>query len=639
MNRTIGTLTVSVAAVCLTTAASPALTPSPVLPQQSDRPHTLLSEQEPLSYERKLRLPQLGVDLRLIKNVDPATGDVTGAALDSAGAPVDFEALLRREANLRNITPGGKFAPELSRAFETAPQATLPVVLWLAYDADAIDAAAARNAEALNEESSAADLDTAEAATTAFALASVESTNAAALSALNALGIDVRYVSTTAPAIFVDASQAESLAIEGLAEVDTLYLESFDEQDTNNSAAGTHRATQTFNSGWRGAGVRVAVLENNGIDPNCPHLNVAGWFNAGNPNPDDHVHGTAGCLASRLASRRGHAPDVTLFSANAASYSDTNITQAADWIIGQNISVTNMSYGGANNGNLQYKDRYFDYQSRTFQDSYVASAGNGGNFVGSPGTAWNCVTVGSFSDQNTTGWTGDAMSGFSDFRNPTTGCVKPNVAATGERVDTIGMAPDWLRNNYSGTSFSSPFTAGSVAVTISRDGTANYSPEAAMAATMATAWHNLEGATRLSDRDGAGGIHQRAAARMGNRNGIRAITVNSGSFSNNGYRTYNIQCNAGDRTRLAIAWSARANSAYTSTVLDADLDITILQGSNQTSGTSFGSSSSVANNFEIVEFTPTVGGTYTIRINDWRFNGSSERVGIAWSQRTRDQGN
>ena len=639
ISRAPSTARVPAASLSLLGAAALSLAPVGLAAQSDALQEFEGPSSEPLRYERKLTLPNLDIELTLLKIVDPATGNVTGGTVDANGNAVELKALLAAEAQLRSATPSAKLTDELTRAFEADPEATLPVVLWLSYDADLLDQHFARLDGALGEEATNAELEAVEAAHTAFSLEYIQGVNSEALNALGALGATIRYTSTSAPVIFIDASRNEALAIAALPEIDTLYLESFDEQDTNNSARGTHRATTTYNLGWRGSGVRVAVLENNGIDPDCPHLVVSGWFNAGNPNPDDHVHGTSGCIASRLASRRGHAPNVTLFSANAASYSDTNITQAADWIIGRNIAVTNMSFGGSSNGALQYKDRYFDYQSRRYQDSYVASAGNGGNFVGSPGTAWNCVTVGAFNDQNSTNWSGDSISSFSDFRDPNTGCEKPNLAATGQGVDTIGQGPDWLRNGYSGTSFSSPFTAGSIAVTISRDGSANASPEAAMAAAMASAWHNIEGATRLSERDGAGGLHQRASARMGNRNGIRYVTLNSGSFNRNGYYTYNINCNAGDRTRVAIAWGARANAAYTSTVLDADLDITILRGSNQTSGTSYGSSSSGPNNFEIVEFTPPTSGTYTVRINDWRFNGSSERVGIAWSQRNRDQGN
>jgi hypothetical protein len=69
-----------------------------------------------------------------------------------------------------------------------------------------------------------------------------------------------------------------------------------------------------------------------------------------------------------------------------------------------------------------------------------------------------------------------------------------------------------------------------------------------------------------------------------------------------------------------------------------DMAVPVLAGASATVGTSYGSSLSFNNNFEIVEFVPPYTGTYTIRINDYRFNGTSERVGIAWSQRNLDYG-
>ncbi|MCP3918656.1 MAG: hypothetical protein GY711_24180 [bacterium] len=96
---------------------------------------------------------------------------------------------------------------------------------------------------------------------------------------------------------------------------------------------------------------------------------------------------------------------------------------------------------------------------------------------------------------------------------------------------------------------------------MTRDSSARISPEAGMAAMLATAWHNIEGSSRLSDFDGAGGLHQRAAARCGAANRIRYVYLSSGSFTTNGYYTYNITLNAGDRVRVAIAWPANANSS------------------------------------------------------------------------------
>ncbi|MEZ6015981.1 MAG: S8 family serine peptidase [Planctomycetota bacterium] len=590
------------------------------------------------SITHTLALPLQGITAQLSKTVDLITGDVVGAAFDSNGERLDVEAALARESALRAETPLAKLHVDLAAAIERDPENAHEVVLWVAYDADALDAEDARLRSELPAEPTPEAVDAMEEAMTAFAMDLVQAAVEPVLAELANIGVDVRYVSTTAPSIFVDASRAQVLAIAASNLVDTLYLEKTDTEH-NTSANGTHRANLTYSLGWRGAGIRVAVLEDNGVDPACPHLNVVGWYNPFFPNPDDHVHGTSGCIASQLASRRGGAPSVQLYSANASSYSDLNITRAADWIVTRNIDVTNMSFGGGYSGVLQYKDRYFDFQSRVYSDSYVASAGNNGNFVGSPGTAWNCVTAGSFRDNNNTSWTGDAISAFSDWQNPTTGCEKPNLAAVGEGVDTIGMAPDWLRSNYSGTSFSAPFTSAALAVCMGLNSNPRVAPEAAMAMIMATAWHNIEGATRLSARDGAGGLHQRAAAQCSAQNRVRYVNLSRASFSNNGYYTFNVSLNGGDRARVCIAWSSNANRSYTSTLLNADLDLTVLAGANATSGTSYGSSSSFNNNFEIVEFTPPTTGTYTIRINDYRFNGTTERVGIAWSQRNRDLGN
>lgn len=592
---------------------------------------------ETLEETHTVVLPTLGVTVALSKTVDLTTGETVGKAVSEDGQVVDLDTLVASETAQRLATPAAKLHPDLAAAVERDDHNAHNVVLWLVYDSEALDAYDTLLRSELPAEPTEEQIEQMEVAMTAFAQGQVQAVTEPVLAELANIGIDVRYVSTTAPAIFVDATKEQVMAMAASNLVDTLYLEKT-EADANTSANLTHRSNFTYDRGWRGAGVRVAMLEDNGIDPLCPYLSVAGWYNPFFPNPDDHIHGTSGCVASLLSSRRGGAPAVSLFSANASSYSDTNVTRAADWIITRNIDITNMSFGGGYGGVLQYKDRYFDFQARTYADSYVAAAGNSGSFVGSPGTAWNCVTLGAFDDLNTSSWTGDVMSSFSDWQNPTTGCEKPNLAAVGDRVDTLGMAPDWLRSGYSGTSFSAPFTSAALAVCMALNSNPRVSPEAAMAMIMATAWHNIEGASRLSSFDGAGGLHQRAAAQCSASNRVRYVNLVRTSFSNNGYYTFNITLNAGDTARVAIAWGANANSTYTSTLLNADLDLSVLAGANATTGTAYGHSVSYNNNFEIVEFVPPYTGTYTIRINDYRFNGASERVGLSWSQRNLDYG-
>ncbi len=585
-----------------------------------------------------VKLPLIGASITQRKAFDPRTGDVVGGTIDGDGRAVDLGELVRREMQVRANQPKAKLTRRLRSAVEANPAAQHQVVLWLSYDDAVLDQASQERMEALGPDPSSEALEEAEASVAAFVMERMAMLNGMTIEEVQNLGVSVRYASTTAPAIFVDADGSQVEALAALSSVETLYLESDDAKDLDTSSHGTHRTTTTQSLGWNGSGIRVGVLENNGIDPNHPFLNVYDWFDDASPRPDWHVQATAGCIASLLNSRRGGANGVRLYSANARSYSDTEITRAADWIVTRNLDLTNMSYGATRSGELTYQTRYFDYQSRVYQDSYVAAAGNDASWVATPALAWNCVTVGAFDDRNSAFWWGDRMSSFSNDRNPTNGCLKPNLAASGTSVDTLGLGGNWLRNDADGTSFSAPYVSAGLAVAMSRDASARVSPEAAMAAMMASAWHKIVGATRLSNEDGAGGLHQLAAAKMGARNGITYFNVTRSSFSNGGFRTYNLYLRGGDRTRVAIAWSANAGANYTSSVLNADLDLSIYRGVNATSGVAYGHSFSGTNNFEIVEFTPPSTGYYTVRVNDWRFDGTSERVGLAWSQRNRDNG-
>lgn len=583
--------------------------------------------------------PAQGLVVTAIKALDRGTDEVVSAARDQFGRRADLSALVRQEKALRQSVPALRITSDVREALEgLATNETLPIALWLVmdhmsiarYQAELFDGVELSTEEAEAREESAGR----------FAQSRVAEVVTPMSAALRELGLSVRYASIAAPVIFTDATKAQIEALSEIGAIDGIYLERSDYADTNVDANGTHRTDRVHHYGIRGRGVDVAMLENNGVDPACPHLNITDWFNAGSPNPDQHIHGTSGCVASQLVSRLGASPDVRLYSANAASYSDSNVMAASDWAaLTASVDMTNMSYGGNYSGAERLMDRYYDYMVRTYQDCWIASAGNEGlgDWVGSPGTAYNVITVGSFDDEENKDWNDDNMSSFSSTRNPASGCEKPNLAANGENVDTLGdAANNWLTNGYDGTSFSAPHATGNLANAMSVDSTLNLSPEASMAAIMATAWHNIEGASRLSDEDGAGGLHGLALYRLAADGRADYRNVTTSSFNNNGYFTYDIYLQGGDRTRVAIAWSTLANSTYTTTTLEADLDLRVYEGQGVTSGTSYGSSASFNNNFEIVEFTPVRTGWYTIRVNDYRFDGTSERLGMAWSQKWED---
>ncbi len=609
--------------------------------QSTDRPTGAPKSIIAATESRSITFEALGLTVQDMKSVNEATGEVRGRTVDQWGREHDLSALRKAEIEARKVHPILKISKDLREAMQHQPTGTLDIVVWLDSDLDALEAELHAIRATLPTDANHAAVKAAEKAMTALAMQRVGDLTKPAAAALRMAGIPVRYVSTTAPVIFLAADAQLILELAKLSAVDTIYIEKNDARDHNSTANNTHRTTTPHASGWKGAGIDVAVLENNGIDSDNPYLNVAGWFNAAAENPDDHVQGTSGCIASQLATRLGTAPEVNLYSANATSYGDADITAAADWCVSNDRDIVNMSFGGGYSGVLQYKDRYFDYVSRTYLDSFVASAGNDGSYVGSPATAWNVIAVGAFNDNDTTSWTGDAMCSFSDYLNPASNVEKPNLAAVGQGVDTLGWGAPWTYDNYAGTSFSAPFTSGGLAIAMSRDSTAILYPTAAMAAMMATAWHNIEGSARISSLDGAGGLHVRAASLCANANRIHGVNLSAASFTSatsTGYYTYSVSLTAGQRARICIAWAAKANSAYSTDSMDADLDLRVYQGAG-VAGSLKASSVSLYNNYEIVDFTPAVTGTHTLKITRYRFDGSSEDVGIAVTQLLADQGN
>jgi subtilisin family serine protease len=99
-------------------------------------------------------------------------------------------------------------------------------------------------------------------------------------------------------------------------------------------------------------------------------------------------------------------------------------------------------------------------------------------------------------------WTGERMAAFSSWQNPTTGVETPQVAAPGVNISMLTCnAPSWTGYTSSGTSFSSPIAAGVAALVVSKQPALGSWPEAVRAIVMATAWHNIEGAARLSSKD------------------------------------------------------------------------------------------------------------------------------------------
>ncbi len=604
-----------------------------------------LASAGPAQIERnrvKAHLRCLDVDILVEKTLDVATGAETFIATDLAGHPVDYAALLREERTLA-ARPERKIDPILRAELDAAGG---PVVLglWLRFDGAALDALRAGMHALVDGGMSIDDA-------RAHLRAKVEEQNRLvtrqAVDALHSLGLPVGYVSPLAPIVFTMADRDDAAVLATLPFVDGLYADIVF-QDHTDDAINTHRWDRIHDFGIRGDGVKVAVLEDNGIDDAaCVSgiLNVIGWNNA-NHNIQDHPTASASVIGSMDGTHPGHARGVQILSANGTSaagnpsYATADIIAASDWAIGQGADIVNCSFGFNDTPQtLQMIDRYVDYKTRFNTTTFVVSAGNNGgasNNVSSPAVAWNCIAVGAINDQNTRSWNDDIMANYSSWQDPTSAHndrEKPEVSAEGTNITMLDLGCAWTYIQ-SGTSFAAPGISGICAALMQVNSNLKSWPELTKAVIMAAAAHNIEGASRLSEVDGAGGINGLQAYRLVSAAQHTYGTYAAGSFSNNGYWTYDVWLQGGDKTRIALVWDSMASgpAAYATDVLDADLDLAIFAGQGTTVGVALATSGSWDNSYEIVEFCPPSTGWYTIRVNDFRFDGTSEYYAIAWTQ-------
>jgi serine protease AprX len=236
-----------------------------------------------------------------------------------------------------------------------------------------------------------------------------------------------------------------------------------------------------------GNGVEVCIVDT-GIDlghPDLSHVELAGWrdfvSNRGEPY-DDQGHGT-GMAGILVAKNRlpGIAPDVDLYIAKAISKSgtgsDTDIADAVDWCVENNVDIISLSLGGAQGIDWIFieTDALEAAVDRAIDDGIfvVAAAGNDGGpdddgDVASPGSVLDVICVGAI-DTDGSVWSNSSI-GDNGWRIPEhfprqDPDKKPELVAPGEKLPILNaqIGTDVLYAWGSGTSGATVWVSGAIA--------------------------------------------------------------------------------------------------------------------------------------------------------------------------------
>jgi hypothetical protein len=393
-----------------------------------------------------------------------------------------------------------------------------------------------------------------------------------------------------------------------------------------------------------GENVKVAIVEDSRVDfDNTCLVNNLGTRVPGDANVDQHATATAGMVASNDDTYKGIAYGAGIYSANGTSYDDDDMSAALD-AGATNAHILNNSWGpqcGSADGSMNVHARHADYIVRYRWDTVVAAAGNNGNcagfeFVGGVATGYNVIAVGNYDDNGTVDTADDAMNTGSSYKDPTSphsDREKPEVAAPGTSITSLKLAAPGnctTGNVGSGTSYSSPMVAGAAALIMDGKPSLKLFPEAVKALILAGATDNKEGSARLSDKDGAGGINAHTSHDAATGNQYDWMYVTESSFDSSGFIEVPIgRVIIGTRVKVALVWDSNPSGAaddYDTDTLEADLDLKVV-------GPSFSRwSASWDNSYEIVDFVAPSTGDYTIKVKNFRFDGTREYVAVAWSR-------
>lgn len=601
--------------------------------------------------ESHVTLPASGIEATMYKVLDVETGDSRRLAIDPAGRVLDVDDLLERErAAIRDRS--GNLQPALydliaDRADDE--DAEVPVLIFYAVDDEPIDLDKRELDTADLDEDGIEDL----GRKARDRERGVEE-RAAAMHAEVIGRLDTRQRERDRGAVsgpFVRA-RLPVRALRELGRDDRIAFIGMDDEKeildypTIPESLPTTRVDAVHSSGFRGAGVRVAVLESGGLWKPAACFNIGATQVSGSA-ASDHMTKSIGIMGNRFADDgcggewQGYAPGATVLVANESDYEDRY-----DWARSRGANVVTMSWhfgSEETDGGLHSRDVYFDYWvTRWPYPSVFTSAGNEAPDAFASGKGYNFSGVGNVLNDGDGDRCNDDISSTSSYKDPTSPHSDrevPAIAAPGSRHDLLG-------SSFGGTSCATPVTAAIAALLMSRNASLKIWPEAIRSILLATAnYQQADGADYskyAEGKDGAGmvnayyGILTAGTRESGTTPQFRAHDyglMTAGDFRGGMFtKEWRVQTyTTRSRIRVALAWNSRVLAIFgwpIASVLDADLDLWVYDPDGYLVATS----TTWDNSWEFIEFSPAKTGAYTIKVRGYSVPGDfSSWYGVAWT--------
>lgn len=583
------------------------------------------------------------------KIVNKKSGESIRLILDAKGQSIDPSVF---DKNIEETAANSKkVSAELEKKLaETSDnKKSFDVLIWLNTPTDpnvpqrpALDGAD----KALSEEErlqKSAEVDALFTQLDADVAAKVEKVTSAFAVKLKKKGIDVTSDKLT-PLVSAKLTKEQIEEVAKLPEV--VSVDQFQAEALLNIAVPTIKSDAVYTRRVAGFGVKTGEIEVGGrVQTSNPYLA---------PVIQDltysclsgHSTGVAGIIQSHHPSYFGVAPGTLLWVGGSCTGNGNELTSRSTAATTWGARILTNSWGSTTgNGLLTTLDRFYDSMVINSFRTVVFAAGNrgtpslpynptGDGWVTSPALAYNVISVGASDDRNTVSWVDDIMAAYSSWRDPPSGHndrEKPEVTAPGTNfISTTTVAP-WTGPIGSGTSYAAPMVAGEAALLMQRQPALETWPESVKAIIMTTAVNDIDNlGTRLSEKDGAGQIVADLADNV--------AQGSTGSWGGTGYNCASpnlltlttMSLTAGTKTRAAIVWDNDPAYVSYASQPSADLELFVYNST----GVLKASSASWDNTYEIVEFTPTVTGLYTLKVSKFRCSLSPRYLGWAWRKGT-----